>query len=181
MLFEELIQQHRVDRVVANAVRLVISTASDQVGVYLFYFLCDESKADWTRRFNLQLLAKAHRFESKDHFTRLLRRLDLILETQRRDLGPSLPSEFTYTAWEPPGWLQILPIKQLSLTFAPTLMPIAITLSAVVILEPALKPKAVLPVPVVLLASALSPMAVLALPMVWVESVLSPTAVLKAP
>jgi hypothetical protein len=57
---------------------------------------------------------------------------------------------------------KIFPIKQLLLTFAAgTLLPIQITLLAVVTLLPALAPKATLPLPVPLNASARLPTAVL--------------------
>src|SRR6266496_4080013 len=74
---------------------------------------------------------------------------------------------------------RMLPIKQLSLTFAPE-VPIAITLLAVVTPRPAPNPKAMLLTPV-LLASASKPVAVFWKPVVLFRSAPSPLAVLKTP
>ena len=57
-----------------------------QIGVYLFYFLCNQTKSDRTRRFNLRFITKAYRPEPVDGFTGLIDRLDIVLETPRRHL-----------------------------------------------------------------------------------------------
>ncbi len=44
MLLEKLIEQHRVDLLVANGLWLTVPITDDQVGVYFFYFLSNESE-----------------------------------------------------------------------------------------------------------------------------------------
>ena len=39
MLFEKLVEQHRVHRFVANGVRLALFVASHQIGIYFFHLL----------------------------------------------------------------------------------------------------------------------------------------------
>jgi hypothetical protein len=41
MLFQKLIEQHRVDRVVAHSVDLAILVAHHEIGVHLCHFLSD--------------------------------------------------------------------------------------------------------------------------------------------
>ncbi len=78
---------------------------------------------------------------------------------------PSWPFAATTTGTPVTATPEMLPIKQVLLTFAPlTFAPIQMTLSAVVTPFPALRPKAVLALPVVLLESAAIPLAVLLLP-----------------
>src|SRR6266446_612647 len=83
MLFEKLVQQHRVHRLVAHGVRLSVSVASDQIRIYLRHLLGHESELRDARRVELVLVAKGHRFERQDRFARLVHRLDCILETLR--------------------------------------------------------------------------------------------------
>jgi hypothetical protein len=96
--------------------------------------------------------------------------MGLISSLNRREETnvPSLPSELTKTAVAEADVLpKMFPIKQVLLTFAAaTLLPIQITLSAVVTLLPVFAPKAMLPLPVLLNASARLPTAVLLLPVV---------------
>ncbi len=58
VLFQKLVEQHRVYCVVAHAVDFAIAAASHQIGAYLFYILGNQSEADWARRFNLWLYRK---------------------------------------------------------------------------------------------------------------------------
>jgi len=91
MLFEKLVQQHRVHGIVANSLEFAVAVAFDQIRAYLFDFLCNESKAKRTRAFNLRLVAKAHWPETVNGFAGLFHGSDFILETARRYLG----TEFT--------------------------------------------------------------------------------------
>ena len=44
MLFKELVQQHRVDGIVAHGIGFPVGIASNQIGVHLLHFLGDEAK-----------------------------------------------------------------------------------------------------------------------------------------
>ena len=44
MFFEELVEQHRVHRVVAHCVDFAVLIAHHQIGVYLVYFFGDQAK-----------------------------------------------------------------------------------------------------------------------------------------
>jgi hypothetical protein len=52
MLFEELVEQHRVHGSVADGAHLAVIVASHRIWTYLFYFLCNKPEPEWTRRFN---------------------------------------------------------------------------------------------------------------------------------
>ena len=52
MLFEELVEQHRVHGSVPDGAHLTVIVASHRIWTYLFYFLCNKPKPEWTRRFN---------------------------------------------------------------------------------------------------------------------------------
>ena len=45
MLFQELIQQHRVDSLVADGIGLAVAIASHQVGIYFRHLLRDQAKS----------------------------------------------------------------------------------------------------------------------------------------
>src|SRR6266487_963787 len=90
MLFKKLIEQHRVHSIVAYRIHLAVTSARDQIGTYLCYFLGNEAEAERTRRFNLRFIPEAHRPEAIDCFAGPLHRLDLILKTARGNLGAKL-------------------------------------------------------------------------------------------
>ena len=43
VLFEELVEQHRVHRIVAHGVNLTVLVTNDQVGIYLRHFFGDQT------------------------------------------------------------------------------------------------------------------------------------------
>ena len=59
VLFEELIEQHRVHLVVAHAVGLSFLVAHHQVGIHLFYVLGHKSELRCACRINLLLVTEA--------------------------------------------------------------------------------------------------------------------------
>ena len=85
MLFEELVEQHRVHRFVAHGVRLALLVASHQIGVHLFHLLGHEAELRDAVGVKLVLVAEGDRFEREDRFARLVHRLDRVLETRRGD------------------------------------------------------------------------------------------------
>jgi hypothetical protein len=44
VLFEELIEQHRVHRVIAHSIRLALLVTGHKVGIYFFYVFSHEAK-----------------------------------------------------------------------------------------------------------------------------------------
>ena len=83
MLFQELIEQHRVHRFVAHRVRLALLVARHQIGVHLFHFLGHEAELRDAFRIKLFLVAEGDRFEREDCFARLAHWLDCFLEACR--------------------------------------------------------------------------------------------------
>ena len=58
VLFQKLIEQHRVHRLVAHGVNLSFLVASHQSGIYLFHFLGDETELCDPLGVNLLLLTE---------------------------------------------------------------------------------------------------------------------------
>lgn len=84
MLFQELVEQHRVDGFVAHCFGRAFLIASPQFGIHFFYFLGNEAKHLGPIVFNLLLVSKANRSKRQNRFAGLLHRLDLLLEPARR-------------------------------------------------------------------------------------------------
>src|SRR5437899_2810061 len=85
MLFEKLIEQHRVHRLVAHRVSFSLSVASNEIGIDLFHLLGDQAKLCDASRVKLVLVTEGHRFEREDRFACLVHRFDRVLETLRGD------------------------------------------------------------------------------------------------
>src|SRR5215469_13223929 len=83
VLFEELIEQHRIHLVVTHAVRLAFFVAHHQVGIHLFYLLGDESELGYLCRINLLFVTKANRSECKERFASVVHGLDVFLKSSR--------------------------------------------------------------------------------------------------
>src|SRR5260370_15210514 len=79
VLFDELVEQHRVHCVVAHGIDSSVSTASYQIGIYLFYILSHESKLRGSIRVNPILVMEGDWLEREDRFARLVHWLGLIL------------------------------------------------------------------------------------------------------
>src|SRR5207249_8747970 len=82
MFFQKLVEQHRVDRVVAHGVNLALLVAHDQVRVHLGHFLGDQTKL--RRVFSVALVMKRHRLKRQDGFAGSIRRFNLLFEPPRR-------------------------------------------------------------------------------------------------
>src|SRR5436190_709670 len=83
VFFEELVEQHRVHRLVAHGVHLPLGVASHQSGVHFFYLLGHQTKLRDALRVKVVFVAEGHRFERENRFAHLVHRLDLVLETLR--------------------------------------------------------------------------------------------------
>jgi hypothetical protein len=69
MLFEELVEQHRVHGFVANGVGFSLFIASRQIRVHLFHLLGHEAELRNALEVKLLLVAEGHRPEREDRFT----------------------------------------------------------------------------------------------------------------
>ena len=76
MLFEKLVEQRCVHRIVTNAIGLPLLVATHQLGINCFYFLCDQPKLWDALRINLLLVAEGDRLETENCFTRFVHRLE---------------------------------------------------------------------------------------------------------
>ena len=83
MLFEKLVDQHRVHLIIAYAVWLSVLVMHHQVRIDLFHILRDESELLCAGRINLLLVSKGNRFQPEECFTDFIHRLDVLLETLR--------------------------------------------------------------------------------------------------
>src|SRR5881392_1751046 len=90
MLFEKLVEQHRVHRIIAHRVRLSIGVANYQIGIYLLYLLGHESEFRSTLGVDFLLVTERDGFEAEDCFACVTHRLDLLLETARGANGTEL-------------------------------------------------------------------------------------------
>jgi hypothetical protein len=65
MLFEELVQQHRLYRVIAHAVRLVFPVSHDQIGIHPLHVLRYKAEL-WTAiGINIFFIAKCDGFNAR--------------------------------------------------------------------------------------------------------------------
>src|ERR1043165_5078605 len=78
MLFEKLVEQHRVYRVVTNAVDFAVVIADDQIRIHLRYVFCNQAKS--RRFFAVALVLEAYRLQSKDCFATFVRWSDRFFE-----------------------------------------------------------------------------------------------------
>ena len=68
MLFEELIEHHRVDRFVAHTLDLAfVTTTRHQIGIHFFHFLGDESPLWALIWIKVLVVAEGNRFEHEEH------------------------------------------------------------------------------------------------------------------
>jgi hypothetical protein len=83
VLFEELVEQHRVHRFVPDGISLSVAIASDQIGVDLFHILSHKAELWSGIGINLFRVMEGNRLERQDRFARFADRSDIVLETLR--------------------------------------------------------------------------------------------------
>ncbi len=96
MLLEELVEQHRVDLLVAHRFRLAHGIAPHQIRIYLGHFLSDQSKGDRLRRIILFVVTEADWFERVDRFAGFVHRLDIVFIPARRYVGAAESAAAVY-------------------------------------------------------------------------------------
>src|SRR6266404_7054508 len=84
MLFEELVKQHRVHRVVADAVRFSFVVAHYQIRVHFFNLLGHQSELRDALRIDPFLVMEGDRFKPKEHFAGLLHWPDFLFKPSGR-------------------------------------------------------------------------------------------------
>ena len=83
VLFEKLVEQHRVHRFVAHGIGFPLVVASDEVRIRLFHVLGHESKLRDALGVKLLLVAEGDWFERVNRFAGFVHRLDILLKTGR--------------------------------------------------------------------------------------------------
>src|SRR4029077_13949361 len=86
MLFEELIEQHRVDRLIANGNDFAFLVARHQIRIHRGNVLGDKAKIRRARGINFLFVAEADRFKREKCFAGLIHRFDVVLVASRGDL-----------------------------------------------------------------------------------------------
>ena len=82
MLFEELVEQHRVHGVVANGIDFTVLIAHHKVRIHFRYFFGDQTKLRRVGR--IALVVKRHRFKCQDGLAGLVNRFNPLLKAPRR-------------------------------------------------------------------------------------------------
>src|SRR6476659_2366141 len=84
MFFQKLIEQHRIDRFVADGLWFSLLVAGDQLRANLGHLLGDQTKGERLRRIGIFLVTERDRFEREESFAAPVHRLDIMLEPARR-------------------------------------------------------------------------------------------------
>ena len=84
MFLEELIEQHGIDRFVADGLWFSLLVARDQLRADFSHLLGDQTKRERLRRIGIFLVTEGDRFERKESFAAAVHRLDVMLEPARR-------------------------------------------------------------------------------------------------
>jgi hypothetical protein len=85
VLFEKLVEQHRVHHLVAHAFQLAFIVAIHQSGVHFFHLLGDQAKSERLRRIKLLFKTEADRLKQVKRLTRRGKGFDVLLVTLRRN------------------------------------------------------------------------------------------------
>src|SRR6476620_47699 len=96
VLFKKLVEQHRVDLLVANGFGLSFGIATYQVRMHFGHVLRDQSKGNRLRSIVLLVVAEANRLESIDRFARCAYGLNVMFVSARRDVRPSKSAAAVY-------------------------------------------------------------------------------------
>jgi len=83
VLLQELVEQHRVHRFVADSVRLALPVTSHEIGIHLFHILSHEAELRDALGVNFLLVMEGDWFKREDRFARFVHRLHRLLETRR--------------------------------------------------------------------------------------------------
>src|SRR6266576_833934 len=83
MLFEKLVEQHRVHLVVAHAVGFSLFVPHDQVWIHFFYLLGHQSELRCARCVNFLLVTEGNRLKGQERFAGFLHWFDLLLKPRR--------------------------------------------------------------------------------------------------
>ena len=96
MLFQKLVEQHRVNLLVADGFGLTLRVASHQIGIHLGHILDDQAKGKRLRNIVLFVIAKTDRAESVERFAGSVHRLDVVFIPSRGYVTSAKPSGAGY-------------------------------------------------------------------------------------
>src|SRR6266511_4989004 len=199
MFFEEFIEQHRIDLVIAYAVGFAFLVHCYQRRIHLCYFFSNQAKLG--RAGLVVLVVEAHRFKRKNRFTGLAHRANILLESLRGGVGTKLAGGCIYQhevrvcdsttddVADVAAVAHVLACHEVAdtdhvvglVTLSPARTPRAMLSSPLVLLSRAALPTATLLLPLMLLKSAAFPVAVFVTPVVFPLSAPEPNAVLASP
>src|SRR5262249_61277990 len=91
MFFEELVEQHRVDRLVAHVLDFAFLVSDGQLRGYLSHILGDQPIVEALLRINFFLEAERDRFEREKRFASLVHGFDVLFVTARGNLVTKSP------------------------------------------------------------------------------------------
>src|SRR2546430_12754800 len=83
MLFEELVEQHRVHRLVAHGISFALVITGHQIGVHLFHFLSHKTELRDAFWIHVRFVLEGHRAECQQYVACVAHRLNVLLETLR--------------------------------------------------------------------------------------------------
>src|SRR6478736_9779684 len=86
MFFEELVEQHGVDRLIANGNDFALLVARHQIRIHGGHVLGDKAKIRRACGINLLLVAEADRFKREKRFAGLIHGFDVVLVASRGGL-----------------------------------------------------------------------------------------------
>src|SRR5216110_1171585 len=84
MFLEKLVEQHGIDRLVADGLWFSLLVARDQLRADLSHILGNQTKRERLRRIGIFLVTERDRFERKESFATPIHRLDSFLKPARR-------------------------------------------------------------------------------------------------
>ncbi len=83
MLFQELVEQHRVHRFVADGVGFSLLVTSHKIGIHLFHLLSHKAELRDAFRIHVRFVLEGHRAECQQYVACVAHRLNVLLETLR--------------------------------------------------------------------------------------------------
>jgi len=84
VLFEKLVQQHRVYRFVAHGLGLTFGISRHQIGIDVGYFLGNQAELQSARSIDFFLVTEADRLECQNGFTGFIHRFDVLFDAPSR-------------------------------------------------------------------------------------------------
>ena len=84
MLFQKLVEQHRVHRFVAHCFWLTFGISRHQIGIDVRYFLGNQAELQSARSIDFFLVPEADRLERENSLTGFIHRFDVVFDAPSR-------------------------------------------------------------------------------------------------